>query len=70
MEDPDRYAYYSNVAGTAYDGKKPSDVDPNWPQGRIYRQDLSKPGSDPEPFFDLTKLYLLASLLGDGLFQL
>ena len=50
---PDRrYAYYSNVAGTAYDGKTPSDVDPAWPQGRIYRQDLAA-GSAPEPFSDL-----------------
>jgi hypothetical protein len=48
-----RYAYLSNVAGSAYDGKKPSDIDPAWPQGRIYRQDLSKPGSEPQPFFDL-----------------
>jgi hypothetical protein len=49
-----RHAYYSNVAGTAYDGKQPADIDGAWPQGRIYRQDLSRPGSDPEPFFDLT----------------
>ena len=48
-----RYAYYSNVAGTAYDGKKPADIDADWPQGRIYRQDLTKEGSPPEPFFDL-----------------
>lgn len=48
-----RYAYYSNVAGTAYDGKKPSDIDPAWPQGRIYRQDLSREDSRPERFFDL-----------------
>lgn len=48
-----RTAYYSNVAGTAYDGKKPSDIDPKWPQGRIYRHDLSREGSAPEPFFDL-----------------
>lgn len=48
-----RFAYLSNVAGTAYDGKKPGDVDVRWPQGRIYRKDLSKPDSDPEPFFDL-----------------
>jgi hypothetical protein len=45
--------YYSNVAGTAYDGKKPSDIDARWPQGRIYRQDLTKPGTDPQPFYDL-----------------
>jgi len=48
-----RYAYYSNVAGTAYDGKKPSDIDPNWPQGRIYRHDLHNPDAAPERFFDL-----------------
>jgi hypothetical protein len=48
-----RYAYYSNVAGTAYDGKTPADIDAAWPQGRIYRQDLSKPDSTPERFFDL-----------------
>jgi hypothetical protein len=48
-----RYAYYSNVAGTAYDGKKPADIDAAWPQGRIYRQDLSKADSRPVRFFDL-----------------
>jgi hypothetical protein len=48
-----RYAYYSNVAGTAYDGKTPSDIDPVWPQGRIYRQDLTDADATPQPFFDL-----------------
>jgi sugar lactone lactonase YvrE len=48
-----RWAYYANVAGTAYDGKTPADIDARWPQGRIYRQDLTKPDSDPAPFFDL-----------------
>lgn len=48
-----RYAYYSNVAGTPYDGKKPADIDADWPQGRIYRQDLSKADSQPLKFFDL-----------------
>jgi hypothetical protein len=48
-----KYAYYSNVAGSAYDGKKPSDINPKWPQGRVYRQDLSTPGKDPVKFFDL-----------------
>ena len=48
-----RYAYYSNVAGTAYDGKQPSDIDPKFPQGRVYRHDLSLEGSDPQPFYDL-----------------
>lgn len=47
-----RIAYYSNAAGVAYDGKKPGDIDPNWPQGRVYRHDLST--SDPLPFFDLS----------------
>lgn len=48
-----RHAYYSNVAGTAYDGKQPSDVDAAWPQGRVYHQDLTKAGSTPQKFFDL-----------------
>jgi len=48
-----RTAYYSNVAGVAYDGKKPSDVDPAWPQGRVYRHDLTKPDAEPAAFFDL-----------------
>jgi hypothetical protein len=47
-----RIAYYSNVAGSAYDGKKPGDIDPAWPQGRVYRHDLTKPDADPMPFFD------------------
>jgi sugar lactone lactonase YvrE len=47
-------AYYSNVAGLPYDGKKPEDIDPDWPQGRIYRQDLATAGSAPTPLFDLT----------------
>lgn len=49
-----RYAYYSNVAGTAYDGKTPEDIDAKWPQGRIYRHDLTQEGAAPEVFFDLT----------------
>ncbi len=49
-----RYIYYSNVAGSQYDTKKPSDIDPKWPNGRVYRQDTSRPDSDPERFFDLT----------------
>jgi hypothetical protein len=48
-----RTAYLSNVAGVAYDGKKPADVDPAWPQGRVYKLDLSAPGAAPERFFDL-----------------
>ncbi|MBM4039889.1 MAG: hypothetical protein FJ290_15400, partial [Planctomycetes bacterium] len=47
-----RTAYYSNVAGTAYDGKTPADIDPKWPQGRIYRQDIAA-GTPPERFYDL-----------------
>jgi hypothetical protein len=50
-----KYAYYANVAGTAYDGKHPKDIDSNWPQGRVYRQDLSRENSEPETFFDLTQ---------------
>jgi hypothetical protein len=49
-----RYIYYANVAGTLYQPKTFSDTDAKWPQGRVYRQDTSKPGVDPEPFFDLT----------------
>lgn len=48
-----KYAYYSNVANSPYDGKKPSDIDPKFPQGRVYRQDLTAAGKDPEPFYDL-----------------
>ena len=48
-----RTAYYSNVAGTAYDGKTPDDVDPQWPQGRIYRDDVGAPGAKPGHFHDL-----------------
>ncbi len=48
-----KYAYYSNVANTPYDGKKPADIDAKFPQGRVYRQDLTKAGSDPEKFYDL-----------------
>ncbi len=47
-----RIAYYSNAAGVAYDGKKPGDIDPTWPQGRLYRHDLAS-GADPVAFFDL-----------------
>jgi len=48
-----RTAYYSNLAGTPYDGRKPDDVDPAWPQGRVYRHDLSRADALPTPFFDL-----------------
>lgn len=47
-------AYYSNVAGVVYDGKTPDQIDAKWPQGRIYRHDLTQADSTPEPFFDLT----------------
>jgi DNA-binding beta-propeller fold protein YncE len=49
-----RYLYYSNVAGSAYDGKTPGDIDSKWPQGRVYRHDTSLAGIEPETFFDLT----------------
>ncbi|HUS90424.1 MAG TPA: hypothetical protein VM695_01195 [Phycisphaerae bacterium] len=48
-----RYAYYANVAGTQYDGRHPREIDANWPNGRVYRQDLSRAGAAAEPFFDL-----------------
>jgi len=48
-----RFIYYANVAGTVYDPKHPKEFDPQWPQGRVYRQDVSQPGRDPEKFFDL-----------------
>ncbi len=45
--------YCSNVAGTKYDTKAPAEIDAAFPQGRVYRIDPSKPGSDPGSFFDL-----------------
>jgi len=48
-----KYAYYSNVANTPYDGKDPAKFDTKFPQGRVYRQDLSRPGTNPEKFYDL-----------------
>lgn len=48
-----RSLYYSNLAATPYDGKKPEDIKPEWPQGRIYRQDLTNLEKDPEVFFDM-----------------
>lgn len=49
-----KYAYYSNVANTPYNANvHPSKMDQQFPQGRVYRQDLTKPGSDPENFYDL-----------------
>lgn len=49
-----RYIYYSNVAGTKYKPKGFADTDPNWPQGRVYRQDTKNDGANPEKFHDLT----------------
>jgi DNA-binding beta-propeller fold protein YncE len=49
-----KYAYYSNVANTPYEKNiHPSKMDQQFPQGRVYRQDLAKPGSNPEKFYDL-----------------
>jgi hypothetical protein len=49
-----KYAYYSNVANTPYNANvHPSKMDQQFPQGRVYRQDLTRPGSDPEKFYDL-----------------
>jgi len=48
-----RYAYISNFAGTPYDGKKPQDIDPAWPQGRIYRLDLHNPDGGAVRWADL-----------------
>jgi hypothetical protein len=48
-----RFAYYSNVCAQAHVVTKASDIDPNWPLGRIYRHDLSRAGADPEKFYDL-----------------
>ena len=48
-----KVAYYSNVAGTPYDGKEPGQIDPNWPQGRVYRHDLTRKDAVPQPFFDV-----------------
>ncbi|MCW8130490.1 MAG: hypothetical protein KIS92_09095 [Planctomycetota bacterium] len=47
-----KYLYYSNVAGTVYQPKSFKDTDPNWPQGRVYRQEVGS-GKDPQPFYDL-----------------
>ncbi|MHC4915317.1 MAG: hypothetical protein ACYTGB_07475 [Planctomycetota bacterium] len=47
-----KYIYYSNVAGTKYNPKAFADTDPNWPQGRVYRQEAGA-GSDPAKFYDL-----------------
>jgi hypothetical protein len=44
-----KYAYYSNVANFDY----PDKPDPKFPQGWVYRQDLTQPGSNPERFYGL-----------------
>ena len=49
-----RYIYYSNVANTQYDTKAPGEIGAAFPQGRVYRQDSTKSGADPEKYFDLT----------------
>jgi hypothetical protein len=46
-------AYISGLAGAVYDGKKPSDVDGAWPNGRVYKLDLTAEGAGAEPFFDV-----------------
>ena len=49
-----KYAYYSNVANTPYDANvHPSKMDQKFPQGRVYRQNLTAPGANPEKFYDL-----------------
>ncbi|MGQ9662582.1 MAG: hypothetical protein ACUVWX_09640 [Kiritimatiellia bacterium] len=48
-----RYLYIANVAGSQYDTKAPSQIDPNWPNGRVYRLDTGQPGAAPQPWFDL-----------------
>src|SRR6185503_7986358 len=48
-----RFIYYANVAGTVYDPKHVKEIDAQWPQGRVYRQDTTQPGRDPEKFYDL-----------------
>lgn len=48
-----KYLYIANVAGTKYDPKSEKETDPNWPQGRVYRLDLTQTGKNPEVFYDL-----------------
>lgn len=48
-----KYIYYANVAGSQSDTKDVSQIDSKWPQGRVYRQDTTNPGSNPEKFYDL-----------------
>ncbi|MHC4914760.1 MAG: hypothetical protein ACYTGB_04645 [Planctomycetota bacterium] len=48
-----RYAYIANVAGYKNYPKNHADVNAKWPQGRVYRLDLSAKGADPEKFYDL-----------------
>ncbi len=49
-----RYVYYSNAADIPYNPKKLSDFNHEFPNGRIYRQDLEKPGAAPEKFYDIS----------------
>lgn len=48
-----KYAYYANLANTPYNPKSPANIDKNWPQGRVYRQDLSNAAEGAKTFFDL-----------------
>ncbi|MDD4890797.1 MAG: hypothetical protein PHU85_12815 [Phycisphaerae bacterium] len=48
-----KFAYYSNLANIPYDPKTFDKLDPNWPQGRVYRHEIGKDGADAEKFFDL-----------------
>lgn len=48
-----KYIYIANVAGTRYQPKDNKDFDPAWPQGRVYRLDITKTGENPEIFYDL-----------------
>jgi DNA-binding beta-propeller fold protein YncE len=53
MSPDGRYVYFANVANTKYQPKSPADTDATFPNGRVYRQDTTKPGEDPKPFHDL-----------------
>ena len=48
-----KYLYIANVAGTKYQPKDEKDFNPAWPQGRVYRLDLTQTGKNPEVFYDL-----------------
>jgi len=49
-----KIAYYSNLANIPYDPKTLANLDPKFPQGRIYRHEIGKDGAEAEKFFDLT----------------